>query len=162
VPSQAAAKVRPNNAALPHPSSSVGLTRTPDPQVERVHTDTAFLSPTGNIRCAVTRQLAGCDLDQRDWKLPPAPKDCQGNDDPGDIGEGEWAMPILVATRGTGSFNCGTDVPLNLYDARRALPYGRGIGNSTFECVSERSGMTCRSTASGHGFTVSRAAYRVF
>jgi hypothetical protein len=44
----------------------------------------------------------------------------------------------------------------------RVLGYGRSRGFGSFRCTSRRSGLTCRSTASGHGFTLSREHQRVF
>ena len=44
----------------------------------------------------------------------------------------------------------------------RVLRYGRSLELGPFKCTSRRTGLTCRSRLSDHGFTVSRARQRVF
>jgi hypothetical protein len=41
------------------------------------------------------------------------------------------------------------------------LPYGQSWQRAGLTCLSEQSGVSCRN-ARGHGFTLSRAAQRVF
>jgi hypothetical protein len=44
----------------------------------------------------------------------------------------------------------------------KVLAYGRSTRFGALRCTSRRSGITCRSTRSGHGFTVSVDRQRVF
>jgi hypothetical protein len=44
----------------------------------------------------------------------------------------------------------------------RVLPYGNTRRLGPFRCRSRRSGLTCRSKVSGHGFELSREQQRVF
>jgi hypothetical protein len=44
----------------------------------------------------------------------------------------------------------------------RKLRYGASRRFGSFRCTSRRSGLTCRSTRSSHGFTLSRERQRVF
>ena len=43
-----------------------------------------------------------------------------------------------------------------------ALPYGSSLALGTIQCDSATTGITCRNTATGHGFTMSREAYSIF
>jgi hypothetical protein len=42
------------------------------------------------------------------------------------------------------------------------LPYGDAITAGPMRCESAQSGITCRDVESGHGFSISREAYRIF
>ncbi len=44
----------------------------------------------------------------------------------------------------------------------RVLNYGTSRRFGSFRCTSRKSGLTCRSRTSGHGFTLSRQRQRVF
>jgi hypothetical protein len=46
--------------------------------------------------------------------------------------------------------------------AGRQLAYGQSATYGPFKCTSRRSGLTCRSKPSGHGFKLSRAKQTVF
>lgn len=47
----------------------------------------------------------------------------------------------------------GSDVP---------LPDGESITSGAFRCDSADSGITCRNTETGHGFSISHDAYQLF
>lgn len=116
-----------------------------------------FDSPTGNIRCAVTADYATCDIQDRDWELPPAGDRCRG------MSEGDWGLPLTLGPEGVATFSCTTDEPLwGMLDAPAVLPYGARLQHGDLVCISDRSGMTCRHERTGHGFALSRASYRVF
>jgi hypothetical protein len=44
----------------------------------------------------------------------------------------------------------------------KVLRYGRSLSVGPFTCTSRRSGLTCRSRASGHGFKISRQRQKRF
>ena len=44
----------------------------------------------------------------------------------------------------------------------KVLAYGKSTKFGSLRCTSRRSGITCRSTRSGHGFTISVEKQRVF
>jgi hypothetical protein len=44
----------------------------------------------------------------------------------------------------------------------RVLAYGHAIAVGDVRCDSATTGITCRNTRTRHGFTLSRAAYRLF
>ena len=125
--------------------------------IEEVSGDRHFVSPSGNIRCLVSDTIAGCDIAKRDWQMPPAPKSCSEQN-----GQPDWGLPLLLRSEGPGTFYCGTDVPLATNDVPPPLAYDHGIRSGDFECVSRANAVTCRNIRTAHGFTVSRAAYRLY
>jgi hypothetical protein len=113
-----------------------------------------FRSPTGNIHC---QYFAGdgdpvirCDLRQVSKRSLPRPRDC----------ELEWGQAFEIGARARrGEPLCYGDT---VQDNRLpVLPYGQSWQRGGLGCLSEQTGVTCRN-AGGHGFTLSRAAQRVF
>ncbi len=113
-----------------------------------------FRSPTGNIHCqffaidgdAVIR----CDLRQVSNRSIPRPRNC-------DL---DWGQAFEISARATrGSPLCYGDTAQD--DRLPVLPYGQSWQRSGLTCISEQSGVSCRNPR-GHGFTLSRAAQRVF
>jgi hypothetical protein len=41
------------------------------------------------------------------------------------------------------------------------LPYGKSLTAGVFMCDSSETGITCRDTATGHGFSIARDVYRL-
>jgi hypothetical protein len=113
-----------------------------------------FRSPTGNIHCqffaidgdAVIR----CDLRQVSNRSLPRPRDC-------DLDFGQAFEISGRATRGA-PLCYGDTVQDN---GLPVLPYGQTWQRAGLTCLSEQTGVSCRN-ARGHGFTLSRAAQRVF
>jgi hypothetical protein len=109
-----------------------------------------FSAPSHNIGCAIDLGFARCDVARRTWKPPAKPKRCML----------DWGQGMFVERTGRGAFICAGDTTL---DPRGAvLAYGRSRSVGRFTCTSRKSGMTCRNRRSGHGFTISRSAYRAF
>ncbi len=109
-----------------------------------------FRSPTGNIGCFIDARLgARCDIAQHSWATPPHPSWCHE-----DYGQG-----LSLDRSGRASFVCAGDTALNIGPR---LAYGRSITAGVFTCRSARSGMTCRNRRTGHGFSLSRARYRLW
>ena len=110
-----------------------------------------FSSPTGNIGCVVSTEFAVCEIGQYEFPLPPKPADCRG----------DWAATFELTEQSpvptVGA--CQTDTQLGSPDQ---LAYGSTTVVGDFACLSQDSGMTCWNPATGHGFTVSRAAYALF
>jgi len=104
-------------------------------------TSARFVSPSRNIACSLIEGRARCDVVERDWVEPP-PAGCSSAPTGAQLlGE----VPALV---------CGA-IPTT---TGAVLDYGTGVRLGDIVCVSQESGMACR-TASGHGFRVSRASY---
>jgi len=109
-----------------------------------------FTSPSGNIGCILSDTSLRCDVGDRDWSPPPRPADCP---DFSDYGQG-----ILIHPTGPARFVCAGDTAMG---AGPALAYGQFEAGGGMSCNSEPSGMRC-SNSDGHGFTISRQAYRIF
>jgi hypothetical protein len=123
--------------------------RRPDARVQ-LH---AFQTPSGNIACMADdvdgdgRWELRCDVGERDWRGPSA-RDCEL--DSGDaVGMRPTGRPFWV---------CHGDTILR---SGPVLGYGSTWRVGPFTCASARAGVTCRNR-SQHGFTVSRASYRLF
>jgi hypothetical protein len=66
----------------------------------------------------------------------------------------------MVSRTGPARFVCAGDTSM---DAQAPiLAYGHAVTRGGLSCSSATSGMTCRSTRTGHGFFVSRQGYRLF
>lgn len=110
---------------------------------------TGFTSPTGNIGCYIDRRSVRCDIGDRDWSPPKAPKSCML-----DYGQG-----IELRAGGSADFVCAGDTALG---GGEVLDYGTSIGAGLLVCESEESGMSCRDAESGRGFTISKQSYEIF
>ena len=111
-----------------------------------------FATPSRNIGCVLVDGTARCDIRARTWPPPPRPGSCPS--------EVDFGQGIVVATAGRAMFVCAGDTAL--IPAAPILAYGRIDLYNGFYCSSERSGVTCRSAHSGHGFVISRTGYRLF
>jgi hypothetical protein len=100
-----------------------------------------FRSPSGNLGCAFYSDAETPREVRCDW---------HGSDD----------RAVTLNETGKGRRKRVTDSVLN--PAARVLAYGRSTRFGALRCTSRRSGITCRSTRSGHGFTVSVDRQRVF
>jgi hypothetical protein len=110
-----------------------------------------FSSPDGNIGCALDKSQARCDIRKRTWKPPPKPARCPPEVD---YGQGIWVQGKQKA-----ALVCAGDTALG---AKKVLPVGEVSSIGTFQCTSEKTGMQCGNTATGHGFTLSSSGYRLF
>ena len=111
-----------------------------------------FESPSRNIGCVILDGTARCDILRRSWAPPARPSACPNIVD---FGQG-----LMVSRTGPARFVCAGDTSM---DAQAPiLAYGRTVARGGLSCSSATSGMTCRSTRTGHGFFVSRQGYRLF
>ena len=93
--------------------------------------------------------LARCDIIDRDWYPPARPTDCEY-----DYGQG-----ISITPGGSAQFVCAGDTAFGADDV---LAYGDAIRAGSMRCESAESGITCRDTGTGRGFSIAREAYRLF
>lgn len=112
---------------------------------------TGFTSPSGNIGCMLEPTFVRCDIQQRDWTPPPRPPTC-----PTVTGYGQG---IELGAGRSPQFVCAGDTA---YSSSAALDYGDSISAGVLNCSSAESGITCRDTQSGHGFSISRQGYQLF
>jgi hypothetical protein len=112
-----------------------------------------FRSPTGNIHCGLfdgDYPGARCDLTALQPSFTDRPADC-------DL---DWGQSFGIGPHDRkGQVLCVGDTVA----APEAfiLGYGASVDLGGFRCSSERSGMTCTNPV-GHGFSVSKAAQRLF
>jgi len=101
------------------------------PAVAHADDSGAFLSPSGNIVCGMG----------------------QGPDDMGaadsEVGEHLWVAPA-TCYEGASSFT---------FPGLPTLAYGHSRSFGTITCDSERNGVTCTDSSTGHFFRVSRESY---
>jgi hypothetical protein len=108
-----------------------------------------FTSPSGNVGCIIDSAYVRCDVSERDWTPPPRPADCEF-----DYGQG-----ISPSVGEKAAFVCGGDTALG---GGKPLDHGQSVSVGLMQCDSTESGITCRDTKTGHGFTIAREACQVF
>jgi hypothetical protein len=101
----------------------------------------AFRSPSGKLGCAFSADKQSPPIVRCDWR---------GSND----------RSIMVGETGAGRRIHATDTVLD--PRAKVLAYGHTTRFHRLRCTSRRTGITCRSTRSGHGFTVSVERRRVF
>jgi hypothetical protein len=121
----------------------------PAPADQKVDELTGFISPTGNVACTIDHSWARCDIIDHDWSPPARPADCEL-----DYGGGIHITPGTPA-----EFVCASDT---VFGSDDVLPYGESITAGVLRCDSADSGITCRDTKTGHGFSIARQAYQLF
>lgn len=143
----------------------------------------AFLSPSTNIACVLTKDGEGegyvaCDIGETDNPIELPPNDnvpqqwqetrCEEPVDPGStilLSEGEvvWNCshePIRIAADVEyGGSWVGDGPTAELWDGTPAavLAYGQTLRTATHECTSARDGITCQEIGGEHGLTLSRS-----
>jgi hypothetical protein len=100
-----------------------------------------FRSPSGKLGCAFYSDAQTPRQVRCDWR---------GADD----------RAVVVGETGKGRYMKATDTVMN--PKAKVLAYGHSTTFGRLRCTSRRTGITCRSTRSGHGFTVSVEKQRVF
>ena len=100
-----------------------------------------FRSPSGKLGCAFYSDAETPRFVRCDWR-----------------GGGDRA--VSLTERGKGQRIKVTDTVLN--PRAKVLAYGKTTTFGSLRCTSRSSGITCRSTRSSHGFTVSVQTQRVF
>lgn len=116
---------------------------------------TGFRTPSGNIHCMLVHgdadgDSARCMIGEADWVAPPKPADC-------DL---DWGSSLSVGTRDGAGFGCYGDTVVD--PGNPLLDYGQSSALAGVRCTSRETGVTCTAAATGHGFELSRAAYRLF
>jgi hypothetical protein len=122
----------------------------PAPADQEVVESTSFLSPDGNIACNIDMNVgARCDIIDASWQAPAAPTDCQDS----------YGHMIAIGLDKPAEFICAGDT---VFGSEELLPDGESIVAGAFRCESVDSGITCRNTETGHGFSLSYDANRLF
>ena len=131
-----------------------------------------FATPSGRIVCIMEDSSVRCDFIATDkaW-TSPEPKGCQlawgdsleltttaGSTCHGDTLADTPALDSDVV----GWRRSGDPVAVVNGLSLAALPYGSSLLVGTLQCDSASTGITCKNTSTGHGFTMSREAYSIF
>ena len=103
-----------------------------------------FVTPSKNIGCELSKDGVRCDVKDHSWVAPARPASCDL-----DYGNG-----LFLGARGPAVYVCAGDTAIDASSA--PLGYGESAVVGDFACLSEEVGVTCRNTASGRGFTLSR------
>jgi hypothetical protein len=114
------------------------------------------VTPSGNIRCFVTRVLH-CDIKQANYRpqlqarciAPPNSLDWHG-----------WDLPPAGKARVTCAGGILYD-PVHTRLPTRRLPYGQTWRHGPYTCTSRVTGLTC-TNRTGHGLFISRESWRAF
>jgi hypothetical protein len=115
-----------------------------------------FQSPTGNIHCVMVGGQFGetpgarCDL----VELTPTYAENTGCD-------GNWGDAFFVGLEGKAVPVCYSDSDSVVDRDSPILQYGETMTKGIMSCRSQKTGVTC-TNGQGHGFTVSKAAQRLF
>ncbi len=114
--------------------------------------DTAFSSPSGNIGCQIIPGTSvRCDMLQHTWSPPPRPDYCKSLM--------AWGQGLILKAGGGAHVVCAGDTTMT---QDNPLAYGDSITAGSMRCDSAETGMTCRDTGTGHGFTIARDSYELF
>jgi hypothetical protein len=114
---------------------------------------TQFRSPSGNIGCFYAKGGGGPEMircDVRDLaRIPARPRSCKL----------DWGHAFALGRHGKATRVCAGDTALD--PGARVLAYGKTRRLGAFRCISRASGMRCVAR-SGHGFSLSREAQKLF
>jgi hypothetical protein len=147
--------------------ATYGVT-TGDAEWEGVH----FVSPSRNEGCAILGassaepDLWGCALANQDWSFSDSSPDdyCFESEVPCGYGiEATGSEAPHPRRRGDPGFPAGIAIfdTTGIQPVVATLPFDHSVTYGDVTCVSAKSGITCSNTLSGHGFSVSRAAYEL-
>ncbi len=114
----------------------------------------AFVSPSGNLRCVVTGGAPAPACEVVAGRVPPPRPDLCPSGGPTDVGRIELtdhgAVPVCNSDTVTHA-----DVPTLTYGSRTSAP-------GPVQCVSEESGVTCIDQTHQHGFFLARRTFVTF
>lgn len=111
----------------------------------------SFQTADHDIGCIAIGHNVRCDIRNRSWSPPPRPADCPGEVD---FGQG------IEVGKASSRFVCAGDTALN--PSATVLADGTTTGTGDITCEAGGGGITCASEATGHGFFLSSARYRLF
>jgi hypothetical protein len=143
----------------PHATPAArGQAPVPPPTVRELPADTeyaGFVTPTAGTICDVYEgEHVVCHVYQRTWETRPYDEAAEGPC------EGDRAGEVVLdkGRPGTTVTTCRSDS----LGGGPVLGYGDTLRVGPIECIAERSGVTCRNTDDGHGFTASRDRFHGF
>lgn len=109
-----------------------------------------FMMPSKNIFCAFLNDSGlRCEILSGLNPVPPQPSP---------HGDCVWGQSLLLPSSGKIEFLCIGDT---IWDNYQILSYGKTWKKSGVECVSQKTGLTCKNNR-GNGFFLSRERWKVF
>ena len=136
-PSTSTSSVATSPTTAPSPTTTLVEVTAPD----------WFSTPSGNISCAMRADWVRCDIVQRAWNPPTKPTSCIL----------DWGPAVGLDRSGPARFLCVSDT---VYRPEVTVAYGTRVRQGAMSCDVTTDGVTCRDDA-GHGFSLSREAYRL-
>jgi hypothetical protein len=106
---------------------------------------TSFSSPSGNIHCTISADLARCDINSKSWQPTAKPNSCTQR----------WGGGLQL-TSNSASLVCA-DKALSGGDP---LAYGADVERGSVRCASSTAGIRC-THRDGSGFSLSRSSYQL-
>jgi len=125
----------------------------PQLQAQNKSDPSSFVTPSGNVYCALTgeeKNVLRCEIRSMLKPLPPQPY-------PGYC-EFDWGTGFLLRQYGKPEILCISDT---IGGSNYTLYYKKTWTYSGFNCVSEKTGLTCKNK-SGNGFFLSRGQWNAF
>jgi hypothetical protein len=110
---------------------------------------TQFSAPGRNVACALNGAEARCDIANRIWSPPAAPKSCNL----------DWGQGLEVGPTGDSQFVCAGDSVLD--PSATVVSDGTDVTDGTVTCQVRVVGVTCFEP-DGRGFVISRTGYATF
>ncbi|HNA98253.1 MAG TPA: hypothetical protein PKX56_01525 [Marmoricola sp.] len=156
------------------PSDDAAFKVPTDLRVDDNAEQTAFITPSGNITCAIfafegPAELR-CDITNHTWQPPTKPADCPLDwgtaitltESPGFgcVGDTVFGIPTPDSSATWWWGRSKSDALVTMYDQKyRALSVGTGIQRAPFQCVSIAGGVDCRNLQSGGRFILTDSSY---
>jgi hypothetical protein len=114
-----------------------------------------FVTPTGATVCDVYGgERVVCHVSQRTWRATPYDEAAEGPCEGDEAGE----VVLDPGREGRTMTTCRSDA----LGGGPVLGYGDTLRMGSVECTAQRTGVSCRSTDTGHGFEVGRERFRGF
>jgi hypothetical protein len=140
--------------------------------VRKVADSAAFATPSGRIVCIIADNSVRCDFisDDKAW-TSPQPKGCDLSwgdslyltQTAGSTCHGDTLADTPALDSGYVNWRRSSDPTVEVNGLTlAALPYGSALLVGTLQCDSATTGVTCKNTSTGHGFSMAREAYSIF
>ena len=172
VPTASSSVPPPGGSSSSAPNATTATATASTTDVRKVSDAAAFATPSGRIVCVMADNSVRCDYIASDkaW-TSPQPKAChlawgdslQLTQTAGSTCHGDTLADTPSLDSGYEGWRRSGDPTVVVNGLTlAALPYGSGLLVGALERDSATTGVTCRNSSTGHGFTMSREAYTIF
>lgn len=135
------------DAPAPRATRTIVTTESPQPAPTIEGKPVQFSTAGGNVACDLQPAFVECQVRTHTWPSPKKPSDCHN----------AWGSRVQVAVGTKGEFICWFGE--SLLGAKRVLPTGEALKVGLVTCRAVSGGVQC--SAEGHGFTLTKATYRL-